>query len=95
MQIFPGMRMLRRMCTTARGSRTEFRTRNIRGRICRQHTTVDISLGKSFGEKYTISVTALNVANSRVELDNSLTFGGFHYNDPRQIYVEFRYRFHF
>jgi len=60
-----------------------------------QHTTFDISLGKSFGEKYTVSVTALNVANRRVELDNSLTFGGFHYNDPRQIYVEFRYRFHF
>ena len=27
--------------------------------------------------------------------DNSLTFGGFHYNDPRQIYGEVRYRFHF
>jgi hypothetical protein len=60
-----------------------------------QHTTFDISLGRSFGEKYSVSVTALNVANRRVELDNSLTFGGFHYNDPRQIYGEFRYRFHF
>jgi hypothetical protein len=60
-----------------------------------QHTTVDLSLGKEFREKYTVSVTALNVANRRVELDNSLTFGGFHYNDPRQLYVEFRYRFHY
>jgi len=62
-----------------------------------QHTTFDISLGKSFGEKdkYRLSVTALNVANRRVLLDNSLTFGGFHYNDPRQIYVEFRWRFHY
>ncbi len=59
------------------------------------HTTFDISLGKSFGEKYSVSFTALNVANRRVELDNSLTFGGFHYNDPRQLYVEFRYRFHY
>jgi hypothetical protein len=59
------------------------------------HTTFDFSLGKNFAEKYTISVTALNVANRRVELDNSLTFGGFHYNDPRQIYAEFRYRFHY
>jgi hypothetical protein len=59
------------------------------------HATFDISLGKSFGEKYTVSLTALNVANRRVELDNSLTFGGFHYNDPRQIYAEFRYRFHY
>jgi hypothetical protein len=62
-----------------------------------QHTTVDISLGKGFGEKqkYKVSVTALNVANRRVLLDNSLTFGGFHFNDPRQIYAEFRWRFHY
>ncbi len=60
-----------------------------------QHTTFDVSLGKSFGEKYSVSVNALNVANRRVELDNSLTFGGFHYNDPRQIYGEFRFRFHY
>jgi hypothetical protein len=59
------------------------------------HTTFDISLGKSFGEKYSVSVTALNVANRRGELDNSLTFGGFHFNDPREIYAEFRYRFHY
>jgi TonB dependent receptor/Carboxypeptidase regulatory-like domain/TonB-dependent Receptor Plug Domain len=60
-----------------------------------QHTTFDVSLGKSFGEKYSVAFTALNVANRRVLLDNSLTFGGFHYNDPREIYVEFRYRFHY
>ncbi len=59
------------------------------------HTTFDLSLGKNFSEKYALSVNALNVTNRRVELDNSLTFGGFHWNDPRQIYVEFRYRFHY
>lgn len=59
------------------------------------HTTFDLALGKTFAEKYTISVTALNVANRRVQLDNSLTFGGFHWNDPREIYAEFRYRFHY
>jgi len=59
------------------------------------HTTVDLSLGKDFGEKYSVSVTGLNVANLRVLLDNSLTYGGFHFNDPRQIYVEFRYHFHY
>jgi len=61
------------------------------------HTTVDFSLSKSFGDegKYKVSVTALNVANRRVLLDNSLTFGGFHFNDPREIYVEFRWRFHY
>jgi len=59
------------------------------------HTTLDLSLGKSFAEKFTLSATALNLANRRVLLDNSLTFGGFHENDPRQIYGEVRYRFHF
>jgi outer membrane receptor protein involved in Fe transport len=59
------------------------------------HTTADISFGKQFGENYTVSVTGTNVGNTRALLDNSLTFGGFHYNDPRQIYAELRYRFHF
>jgi len=59
------------------------------------HTTVDLSLGKSFGERFSASVNAINVANRRVLLDNSLTFGGFHWNNPREIYAEFRYRFHY
>ena len=59
------------------------------------HTTFDLSAGKDFGEKFTVSVTALNVANRRVMLDNSLTFGGFHWNNPREIFVELRYRFHY
>jgi outer membrane receptor protein involved in Fe transport len=60
-----------------------------------QHTTFDLSLGKSFGERYSVALTALNVANRHLLIDNSLTFGGFHYNDPREIYVEFRWRFHY
>jgi len=59
------------------------------------HTTFDVSLGKDFGERFSTSVNALNVANRRVELDNSQTFGGFHWNNPREIYVEIRYRFHY
>ena len=58
-----------------------------------QHTTFDLSVGKTFSEKLSGSITATNVANRRVLLDNSLTFGGFHYNDPREIFVELRYRF--
>lgn len=65
------------------------------GNYLPQHTTFDLSVGKTFWENYTILLTALNVANRRVLLDNSLTFGGFHYNDPRQIYAEFRWHFHF
>ncbi len=57
------------------------------------NTSIDLSLGKSFGEALSASVTATNTTNRRVLLDNSLTFGGFHYNDPRQLYGELRYRF--
>jgi len=59
------------------------------------HTTVDLSAGKDFGENFTISASALNVGNRRVMLDDSLTFGGFHFDDPREIFVELRYRFHY
>jgi hypothetical protein len=59
------------------------------------HTTFDLSLGKSFTDNLSVTATAINVANRRVLLDNSLTFGGFHYNDPRQLYGEVRYRFKF
>ena len=59
------------------------------------HTTFDLSVGKKFGENVTASIAATNVANRRVLLDNSLTFGGFHYNDPREIFAELRYRFKF
>ena len=57
------------------------------------HTTVDFSLGKTFGKQTSITLAALNVANRRFLLDNSLTFGGFHWNNPREIYVALRYRF--
>jgi hypothetical protein len=57
------------------------------------HTTFDVSLGKAFGESWSLSVTGLNVANRRFLLDNSQTFGGTHYADPRQIYVQLQYRF--
>jgi outer membrane cobalamin receptor len=59
------------------------------------HTTVDLALGKNFGEKLSVSISALNVANRRFLLDNSLTFGGTHYFNPREIFVHVRYRFHY
>ncbi len=59
------------------------------------HTTFDLTVGKDFGERFSASLNALNVANRRVELDNSVTFGGFHWNNPREIFVEMRYRFHY
>jgi hypothetical protein len=59
------------------------------------HTTFDLSLSKEIGESTTLSVSSLNVANRRVELDNSVTFGGFHWNSPREIFAEVRYRFQY
>lgn len=59
------------------------------------HTTFDLTVGKEFGERFSLAVTGLNVANRRVLLDNSFTFGGTHYNNPREIYLQMRYRFHY
>ncbi len=59
------------------------------------HTTFDVSAGKTFGENVKFAATVVNVTNHRVLTDSSLTIGGFHYNDPRQVSAELRYRFHF
>ena len=59
------------------------------------HTTFDSSVGHALGENWKLSATVINVTNHRVLLDNSITIGGFHYNDPRMIAVEARYRFKF
>lgn len=57
------------------------------------HTTFDLSLGKSFGESWSLRLEALNVANRRYLLDSSNTFGGTHYVDPRKVAATLRYRF--
>jgi len=59
------------------------------------HTTFDLTLGKEFGEKFSVSVNGINVANRRVLLDNSFTFGGTHFLNPREIFVQIRYHFHY
>jgi len=59
------------------------------------HTTFDLSLGRSFGENVSVQASAINISNSRYLLDNSNTFGGTHFNEPRQFIVQLRYRFHY
>jgi outer membrane cobalamin receptor len=59
------------------------------------HVTLDGSVGKHLGENWSVSVVALNATNRRFLLDNSQTFGGTHYAEPRQIYGQVRYRFRF
>jgi TonB dependent receptor-like, beta-barrel/Carboxypeptidase regulatory-like domain/TonB-dependent Receptor Plug Domain len=57
------------------------------------HTSVDLTLGKSFGKSLSASIAVLNLTNRHLLLDNSLTFGGLHYSNPREIYGELHYRF--
>jgi outer membrane receptor protein involved in Fe transport len=59
------------------------------------HTTYDLSLGKSFGERWTVRLTGLNLANNRYLLDNSNTFGGTHYVNPLELAIQVRYRFRY
>ncbi len=59
------------------------------------HTSFDITAGKDLSDHLSASVSALNVANRRYLIDNSVTFGGFHWNNPREVFVELRWRFHY
>ncbi len=59
------------------------------------HATVDFTLTKSFGERFSLGVTAVNIGDKRYLLDNNNIFGGTHYNDPRSIYASLRWRFHY
>jgi outer membrane cobalamin receptor len=59
------------------------------------HTTFDLALAKSFGEKLSLRVTGLNLSNNHYMLDNSNTFGGTHFVNPREISAQLRYSFHY
>lgn len=59
------------------------------------HTTYDLSLGKSFGERWTLRLTGLNLANHRYLLDNANTFGGTHYVNPLELSLQVKYRFRY
>ena len=57
--------------------------------------TVDLSVGKSFGESFSAKFTATNIGNARYFVDLSNTFGGSHVNDPRMFVGEVRWRFRY
>jgi hypothetical protein len=57
------------------------------------HAELNLSAGKTFGKTLVVSITALNVTDRHLLVDNSLTFGGFHWNDPRQVYAQIDYKF--
>jgi outer membrane receptor protein involved in Fe transport len=59
------------------------------------HVTFNASIGRGFGEYWSVSLQAVNLTNRRFLLDSANRFGGTHFVEPRQIYVEVRYRFHY
>jgi hypothetical protein len=59
------------------------------------YTVLDLTVGRNITRDLTVSITGLNVTNRHLLTDNSLTFGGVHWNDPFQIYAELRYKFHY
>ncbi len=59
------------------------------------YVILDLTAGRNITQALSLSLTALNVTNRHLLIDNSLTFGGVHWNDPFEIYAELRYRFGF
>jgi len=59
------------------------------------HTTLDLSAGKNFGERWGLKLTATNVFNDRYQLDEANTFGGTHFYDARRVALQVRYKFHY
>jgi hypothetical protein len=59
------------------------------------YALLDLTVGRNITEDLSASMTGLNVTNRHLLTDNSLTFGGVHWNDPFQIYAELRYKFHY
>lgn len=57
------------------------------------YQTVDMAVGKSFGENFSARFTATNLMNSRYYVDLSNTFGGSHVSEPRMLAVQLRWRF--
>jgi outer membrane receptor protein involved in Fe transport len=59
------------------------------------HTTLDLAVGKNFGERWGLKLAATNVTNNRYQLDESNTFGGTHFYDPRRVTLQLNYKFHY
>ncbi len=57
------------------------------------HTQVDIAFGKSFTDNLSMTLSVLNIGNSRFLYGRESAFAATHYNDPRQIIGSVQYRF--
>ena len=59
------------------------------------YATLDLSVGKSFGENLELRLLSTNLFNRMYQLDTSNTFGGTHFADPRMVSVQVKYRFRY
>jgi hypothetical protein len=59
------------------------------------YAVLDLTAGRNLSRDLSVSITTLNLTNKHLLTDNSLTFGGVHWNNPLQIYAELRYKFHY
>jgi outer membrane receptor protein involved in Fe transport len=57
--------------------------------------TLDLSVGKSFGENWMVRFIGTNITNQRYMVDTSNTFGGTHWADPFMCSVQVKFKFHF
>jgi outer membrane receptor protein involved in Fe transport len=57
------------------------------------YVILDLTAGRNVSRDLRVSLTALNLTNRHLLTDNSLTFGGVHWNNPFQVYAEARYSF--
>ena len=58
------------------------------------HATFDVAAGTTV-KMWSVKLSATNVTNKRYLLDESNTFGGTHYAEPRQVSAQVGYRFHY
>ena len=63
--------------------------------ICRAIRRSTFRPAKALARNWQVALQTVNVTNRHFLLDSANTFGGTHFAEPRQIYVELRYRFHY
>lgn len=59
------------------------------------YTTADLAFARSFRERWTVGISALNLTNTRYRVDFSNTFGGSHLANGREIFGQVKFRFKF
>jgi len=60
-----------------------------------QHTTGDIAVGKDLGDRLSLRLTAINITNEAFLTGFANSFAGTHYQNPREIGFQVRYKFHY